>query len=58
MVVHSTIIDGVFVNVLSSTRKMGLGSPELFIVTKNLLAFNRGTNRPLGMLPKFLVTLG
>ena len=27
-------------------------------ITQNLLAFNRGTSQPLGILPKFLVTLG
>ena len=27
-------------------------------VTKNLLAFNRGTSQPLGILLKFTITLG
>lgn len=27
-------------------------------VTKNMLAFNRGTSQPLGILPKFPINLG
>lgn len=28
------------------------------LITQNMLAFNRGTNQPLGILPKFPITLG
>ena len=35
-----------------------MGSPQFVPVTQNLLAFNTGTSRPLGILPKLLITLG
>jgi hypothetical protein len=35
-----------------------LGCPQLSLVTQNLLAFNRRTSQPLGILPRFLMTLG
>jgi len=35
-----------------------LGSSPLVHVTHNLLDFNRGTSRPLGILPYFPITLG
>lgn len=59
MVVSSTIIDeGTYASILSSTSSKYLGSPQLVPVTRNLLAFNRRTNKPLGILPKFPITLG
>ena len=59
MVIPSTIIDeGVSISILSSTTWQAFGSPPLVPVTQDLLAFNRRTSQPLGMLPKFLVTLG
>jgi hypothetical protein len=35
-----------------------LGYAQLVLVTQNLLAFNKRTNHPLGVLPQFLITLG
>ncbi len=59
MVVHDTILDeGELVSIMSSTSLQGLGFPQLVIVTQNFLAFNGGTNQPLGILPKFPITLG
>ena len=58
MVVPSTVIDeGAFVSILSSTARQALGSPQLIAVTQNLLAFNRGTSQPLGILPRLPITL-
>ena len=59
MIVPGTIIDeGASVSILSSTIWQALGSLPLVLVTKNLLAFNRGTNQPLGILPQMPITLG
>ena len=59
MTVPGTIIDeGSLVSILSSTSWQALGSPPLMLVTQNLLAFNRGTNQPLGILPHLPITLG
>ena len=59
MVVHGTILDeGVSVSIMSSTTWQDLGSPQLVPVTQNLLDFNRGTSRPLGVLSKFPIALG
>ena len=59
MVVPGIIIDeGTTVSILSSTTWKALGSPQLALVTQNLLAFNKGTIQPLGILPKFPITLG
>jgi len=53
MIVSSTIIDeGASVSILSSTTWKSLGSPSLMHVTQNLLGFNKGTSRPLGILRK------
>jgi hypothetical protein len=43
---------------LSSVAWHALGCPQLAPVTQTLLAFNRITNQPLGILPQFPVTLG
>jgi hypothetical protein len=43
---------------LSSVAWYTLGCPQLAPVTHNLLAFNRRTSQPLGILPQFPVTLG
>ena len=52
LVVPSTIIDkGTSISVLSSTTWQDFGSPPLAPVTQNLLAFNRRTSQPLGILP-------
>ena len=59
MIVSGTFIDeGASVSILSSTAWQALGSPPLVPVTHILLAFNRGTNQPLGILPQFPITLG
>ena len=58
MIVSDTIIDeGASVSILSSTAWKALGSPSLMPITQNLLGFNKGTNQPLGILPKLLITL-
>jgi hypothetical protein len=57
--VPQTLIDeGASVSILSSVAWHALGCPQLAPVTQNLLAFNRRTSQPLGILPQFLVTLG
>ena len=59
MIVPSTIIDeGTFVSIMSSTTWKYFGSPLLVPVTQNLLAFNKGTNQLLGILPKLPINLG
>ena len=45
-------------SILSSTSWQALGSPPLVPVTQNLLGFNRGTSKPLGILPQLPITLG
>ena len=58
MVVHGTILDGgVSIRIMSSTTWKDLGSPQLVHVTQNLFPFNKGTSQPLGVLPKFPITL-
>jgi hypothetical protein len=57
--VPQTLIDeGASVSILSSVAWYALGCPQLAPVTQNLLAFNRRTKQPLGILPQFCVTLG
>ena len=59
MVVLGTMLDeGLSISIMSSTTWQALGSPQLVLVTQNLLAFNKGTSQPLGMLPKFPIILG
>ena len=59
MVVPGTIIDeGASVSIMSSTTWQTFGSPPLVLVTQNLLAFNKGTSKPLGILPKLPIFLG
>ena len=43
---------------MSFTTWQALGSPQLVSVTQNLLTFDGGASHPLGILPKFPVTLG
>ena len=58
LVVPSTIIDeGAYISILSSTTWKSFSSPPLVPLTQNLLAFNRGTSHPLGILLKLPVTL-
>jgi hypothetical protein len=57
--VPQTLIDeGESVSILSSVAWYALGCLQLAPVTQNLLAFNRRTSQPLGILPQFQVTLG
>ena len=58
MIMYSIIIDeGASFSILSSTAWKALGSPSLMPITQNLSGFNKGTNRPLGTLPKLPITL-
>jgi hypothetical protein len=52
------IDEGVSVSILSSVAWHSLGCPQLAAVTQNLLAFNRRTSQPLGILPQFPIILG
>jgi hypothetical protein len=57
--VPQTLIDeGASISILSSVAWYALGCLQLALVTQNLLAFNRRTSQPLGILPQFPVTLG
>lgn len=57
-------VPGTFINesaslsILSSATWQSLGSPQRVPVAQNLLAFNRGANQLLGILPQFPITLG
>ncbi|MCY6488254.1 hypothetical protein, partial [Actinobacillus pleuropneumoniae] len=48
---------GASVSILSSAVWKALGSPQLAPITQNLKAFNRTISEPLGILPKFSITL-
>ena len=53
-----TIIDeGASMSMLSSTAWKALGSPSLLPEMRNLTGFDKGTSRPLGILPNVPVTL-
>jgi hypothetical protein len=57
--VPQTLIDeGASISIFSYVAWYALGCPQLAPVTQNLLAFNRRTSQPLGILPQFIVTLG
>ena len=54
-----TVLDeGASVSLIPATTWQALGSPQLVPVTSNLTAFDGGTSQPLGILPKFPITLG
>jgi hypothetical protein len=56
--IQCTIIDeGTSVSILSSSALQAIGSPPLVLVTHNLMAFNRKTSEPLGILPQLPITL-
>ena len=58
MVMVGTIIDeGASMSILSSTAWKALGSPSLLPEMRNLTGFDKGTSRPLGILPNFPITL-
>jgi hypothetical protein len=52
------IDEGASVSILSSITWYTLGCPQLAPVTQHLLAFNRRTSQPLGILPQFPITFG
>ena len=53
-----TIIDeGASLSILSSTTWKALGSPFLLPEMRNLTGFDKGTSRPLGILPNVPITL-
>ena len=53
-----TIIDeGASVSIISSTTWKALGSPSLLPEMRNLTGFDKGTSRPLGVLPNVPITL-
>ena len=57
--IPGTILDeGASVSLMPSTTWQALGSPQLVPVAQNLLTFDGGTSQPLGILPKFPITLG
>ena len=51
------IYEGASVSILSSTAWKALGSPSLLPEIQNFLGFNKGTSRPLGILPNLPITL-
>ena len=58
MVMADTIVDeGASVSILSSTAWKALGSPTLLPEMRNLSGFDKGTSRPLGILPNVPITL-
>ena len=58
-VVPGTILDeGASVSLMPYTTWKDLGSPQLGLVTQNLLAFDGGACPSLGVLPNFPITLG
>ena len=58
MVMAGTIIDeGASVSILSSTAWKALGLPSLLPEMRNLTGFDKGTSRPLGILPNVPITL-
>jgi len=50
--------EGASVSLMPATTWQALGSPQLVPVTPNLTTFDEGTSQPLGILPKFPITLG
>ena len=57
--IHRTVIDeGAFISILSSTAWQGIGSPNLVLASSQLLAFNKNTSEPLGVLPQMPIALG
>ena len=48
---------GASITILSSTAWQAVGSPLLVPATDQILAFNRRTTSPLGILPQLPITL-
>jgi len=58
MVMAGTIIDeGASASILSSIAWKVLGLPSLLPEMRNLTDFDKGTSRPLGILPNVPITL-
>lgn len=58
-VIPSTILDeGASVSLMPTATWKALGSPLLVPAAPNLTTFDGGTSQPLGILPKFPITLG
>jgi len=58
MIMVSTIIDeGASMSILSSIAWEALGSPLLLPEMRNMTGFEKGTSRPLGILPNVPITL-
>jgi hypothetical protein len=55
---NNVIDEGASINILSANPWKDFGSPHLALVTQNLLTFDKRVSQPLGILPRFLVTLG
>jgi hypothetical protein len=56
-ILQMLIDEGASISILSYVAWYALGCPQLAPVTQNLLAFNRRTSQPLGILPQIPVTL-
>lgn len=58
MALPGTLLDeGASVSIMPVPTWQALGSPPLVPVTLHLTAFDGGTSQPLGILPKFPITL-
>ena len=58
MIMAGIIIDeGAFMSILSLNSWKVLGSPSLLPEMRNLIGFDKGTNRPLGILLILPITL-
>jgi len=59
MALPGTMLDeGASVSLMPATTWQALGSPPLVPAAPNLTTFDGGTSQPLGILPKFPITLG
>ena len=57
--IHRIIIDeGASISILSSTTWKSLGSPNLVPTNGQILAFNRITTHPLGIIPQLPILIG
>jgi hypothetical protein len=55
---QTLIYEGSSISILSSIAWQALGYPKLVSVTQTLFSFNKRTSHPLGILPRFPITLG
>ena len=51
------VYEGAFSSIISLIAWKSLGSPQLVFVTQNMLAFNKRTSQPLGILPQLPISL-